>query len=99
TILTLMLTILLVRGELIADWQKQLPADAPNHFIVNLPPADTDTFAAFLDKHNIAATEMYPMVRGRITQINGKPVAEVLGDNFEQLHNSVRRELNLTWAD
>src|SRR5690606_9210446 len=98
-ILSLMLTIYLVRGELIADWQKQLPANAPNHFIVNLPPAEVDAFNEFLARHHITGGEIYPMVRGRIVEINDKPVAEVLGEDYEQRHNSVRRELNLTWSD
>ncbi|HEX7025994.1 MAG TPA: FtsX-like permease family protein, partial [Gammaproteobacteria bacterium] len=98
-ILSLMLTIYLVRGELIVDWQKQLPANAPNHFIVNLPPAEVDNFNGFLNRHNIDTGEIYPMVRGRIVEINDKPVAEVLGEDYEQRHNSVRRELNLTWSD
>lgn len=98
-ILTLMLTIYLVHGELIEDWQKQLPADAPNHFIVNLPPAETHAFAGFLAEHGITPGEIYPMVRGRITAINGRPIAEVLGEDYAQRHNSVRRELNLTWSE
>lgn len=97
-ILSLMLIIYLVRGELIADWQKQLPAQAPNHFIVNLPPDKTGAFAGFLAQHDITAGEMYPMVRGRVVAINGRPLVEVLGEDYEQRHNSVRRELNLTWS-
>src|SRR5690606_26131927 len=98
-ILSLMLIIYLVKGELIADWQKQLPVNAPNHFVVNLPPAEIDDFNAFLNRHNIDTGEIYPMVRGRIIEINNRPIAEVLGDDYEQIHNSVRRELNLTWSD
>jgi putative ABC transport system permease protein len=98
-ILSLMLIIYLVRGELIADWRQQLPAHAPNHFIVNLPPDETGAFAGFLAQHDIAAGEMYPMVRGRIVAINGRPLAEALGEDYEQRHNSVRRELNLTWSE
>jgi putative ABC transport system permease protein len=97
-ILTLMLTIFLVRDELISDWQKQLPPETPNHFIINLPPAETETFKTFLQSESIPASEMYPMVRGRIIEINDRPVAEIYGDDFEQQHNSLRRELNLTWG-
>lgn len=98
-ILSLMLTIYLVRNELIADWQKQLPANAPNHFIVNLPPGETEAFNDFLNERGISTGEIYPMVRGRIIEINNQPVDEVLGEDYEQRHNSVRRELNLTWSE
>jgi putative ABC transport system permease protein len=97
-ILTLMLTIYLVRDELISDWQKQLPPETPNHFVINLPPAETQAFTEVLRAQSIAANEMYPMVRGRIIKINDQPVAEIFGEDFAQQHNSLRRELNLTWT-
>ncbi|MBN1379573.1 MAG: FtsX-like permease family protein [Gammaproteobacteria bacterium] len=97
-ILTLMLTILLVRNELISDWQKQLPPETPNHFVINLPPADTQAFREFLLTHSITPGEIYPMVRGRIVEINDKSVAQVFGEHYGQQHNSLRRELNLTWS-
>ena len=97
-ILTLMLTVYLVRNELIGDWQKQLPANTPNNFVINLPPADVQAFEDFLHKHAIAASEAYPMVRGRIIKINGETPAEKYGEHYEQVHNSLRRDLNLSWG-
>ncbi|HEX5055810.1 MAG TPA: FtsX-like permease family protein [Gammaproteobacteria bacterium] len=97
-ILMLISTLYLVHGELLSDWQRQLPEHAPNHFVINLAPSETEPFRHFLQERNIPAARMYPMVRGRITAVNGKTPAEVYGEDYEQLHNSLRRELNLTWT-
>ncbi|HEY3487953.1 MAG TPA: FtsX-like permease family protein, partial [Gammaproteobacteria bacterium] len=97
-ILTLISTIYLLHAELLADWQRQLPPNAPNHFLINLAPAERETFTQFLADHKVSAAHMYPMVRGRITAVNGKSLTAVFGDNYEQRHNSLRRELNLTWT-
>jgi putative ABC transport system permease protein len=97
-ILTLLSTLYLVHGELLADWQRQLPDDTPNHFLINLAPSETEPFRRFLGERDIAAARMYPMARGRISGVNGKTLAETYGEDYEQLHNSLRRELNLTWT-
>jgi putative ABC transport system permease protein len=97
-ILTLMASLYLVHDELLADWQRQLPDNTPNHFLINLAPAETAAFNHFLERQNIPAVRMYPMVRGRITAVNGKTLTETYGEDYEQLHNSLRRELNLTWT-
>jgi putative ABC transport system permease protein len=93
-----MALIALVRGDLLATWQTQLPADAPNQFVVNVVPERVAAFAAFLEAHTITSTGLYPMVRGRLSQVNGKPVAEQLpaGENGS---GAINRELNLTWTD
>jgi putative ABC transport system permease protein len=97
-ILTLMSTLYLVHDELLADWQRQLPADTPNHFLINLAPAEADAFRRFLEERNVPSARMYPMVRGRIVAVNGKTLSTAYGDDYEQRHNSLRRELNLTWT-
>jgi putative ABC transport system permease protein len=75
-----------------------LPDNTPNHFLINLAQAETTDFNRFLERQNIPAVRMYPMVRGRITAVNGKTLTETYGEDYEQLHNSLRRELNLTWT-
>jgi putative ABC transport system permease protein len=93
-----MLTIYLVRDEFIADWQNQLPPETPNHFVVNLPPANVGTFEEYLQSHNIKSSELYPMVRGRLVEINNRSLEDLFGENYREQHNSLRRELNLTWT-
>lgn len=88
--------IALVRGDLLATWQAQLPEDTPNHFAINIQPQERDAFEAALAGAADARSALYPMVRGRISAIDGELPQEAVpvesrGDN------ALRRELNLTW--
>lgn len=94
-----MLIILLVRGELITTWQQQLPEQAPNHFVMNVLPQDATAFEQYLQDHSIQSQPLYPIVRGRLTHINGNPVAEaVTKETGAQQEEALNRELNLSWA-
>jgi len=87
----------LVRSDLIDGWQQQLPHDAPNFFLVNIAPHQEQLVADFLDKHNLKASALYPMVRGRVVERNGQPIESTLPEG-ERDSPTLRRELNLTWT-
>ncbi len=91
----LLLSITLVRGSLINDWRAQVPDKAPNHFLVNIPADELGSVLASLHAAGVAEQPVYPMVRGRLVEING---AEV-DDSQREKSNALRRELNLTWAE
>ncbi|WP_111496599.1 ABC transporter permease [Marinobacter bohaiensis] len=97
--MTLMLaaTLILVRSSLLDDWQAQLPEDAPNHFLINIGPEAVGDVRGFLDGHDLSTDTLYPMVRGRLTTINGEPVREVVSK--DQSVGALNRELNLTWME
>lgn len=86
-----------VRTDLLATWQSQLPRDAPNHFAFNILPEDVAPIQRFFEAHGIAATALYPMVRGRLVAINGVPVTQAVTKE-ERANETIHRELNLTWA-
>jgi len=91
-----MAIITLVRGDLLTTWQTQLPADTPNFFAINIQPAEREGFIELLDAVADTRTALYPMVRGRITAIDGRsPESAVPEDSRGD--NALRRELNLTW--
>jgi len=96
-ILLAMALIALLRGELLDAWQQQLPADAPNHFVLNVLPADKDAFAARIDALAEHAAPLYPVVPGRLVAINGEPVRELVSKD-SQGERAVRRDLSLTWS-
>lgn len=87
----------LVRSDLIAGWRQQLPENAPNHFLVNIAPHQQAAVAAHLAQHRLQASELYPMVRGRLVTKNGVPIADTLPPEARDT-NTLRRELNLTWT-
>ncbi len=88
-------TLLLVRTSLLSDWQNQLPAQAPNHFLINIAPADVADVAAFWQELGHPLEALYPMVRGRLTELNGQPVRQAVSKDREV--RELNRELNLTW--
>ena len=87
----------LVRSDLIDGWRRQLPENAPNYFLVNIAPHQQDAVAAYLAEHRLKASELYPMVRGRLVSKNGVPIADTLPPEARD-SNTLRRELNLTWT-
>lgn len=93
--LMLLLIIFLLRTSLVSQWQAQLPPDAPNHFLINIAPSDVDAIRDYLNEQGIVSTELYPMVRGRLTHINDKPAQQSVSKEAEV--NALNRELNLTW--
>ncbi len=90
--------LVIVRGELLAKWQQSLGDDIPNHFMVNLKAEEVEPIKTLLTRNQISITEVYPMVRGRITGVNGKPASEAIPESGQE-HNSLKRELNITWAE
>ncbi len=96
--LLLMGSVALVRTDLIASWQQQLPADAPNHFLVNISPEQNEAVTAFLAERKLQVSRSYAMVRGRLTGKAGKDIKEMVPESARE-DNQLRRELNLTWSD
>ncbi|UYG06822.1 ABC transporter permease [Halomonas sp. M4R1S46] len=93
-----MAMIALVRGDLLSAWQAQLPEDTPNHFAINIQPGEREAFETALAGATEARTALYPMVRGRITAIDGRPPREAVPEEARG-DNALRRELNLTWRE
>ncbi len=89
--------IVLVRTELLEKWQQSLGDDIPNHFMVNVKPQEVDELSTFFKQKELAFSGLYPMIRGRITGINGEDVKTAVSEEGQK-HNSLRRELNITWA-
>ncbi|GAA0219037.1 ABC transporter permease [Marinomonas primoryensis] len=98
--LIIMLTLILigVKSSLIADWQQQLPEDAPNHYLFNVQANQIDKINDETSKLNVQKSDWYPMVRGRVTAANGKTV-QALYPNEKGEPELYERELNLTWAE
>ena len=96
--LTALLVLAILRGDLITSWRNSLPQDAPNYFFVNIPDEEREAFGQYLREQGGTATRMLPMIRGRMTAINGTPTTQVRaregrGEGF------ARREQNLSWSE
>ncbi len=65
-----------VRHDLLASWRAHLPANAPDHFVVNIQAGEKQAVSGFLAGSTGQAPAMFPMVRARLTAINGTPVSQ-----------------------
>jgi putative ABC transport system permease protein len=95
--LTTLLLLFVVRGDLLATWRARVPPDAPNRFIINIQPGQTQALADLFSVHGLPPPRLEPMVRGRLTAVNSQPrrPADYADDRAQRL---VEREFNLSWA-
>ncbi len=86
-----------VRADLLDAWRGRLPANAPNHFLINIQADQVQAVQDFFRTRGVETPGLYPMVRARLTAINGQPVA---ADRYRELRAQrlVTREFNLSWA-
>ncbi len=97
-ILLSMALIVLLRSELLDNWQAQLPEHAPNHFAINILPDQQAAFSSTLSAISSNAAPLYPVILGRLTQINGQAATQLI-DPEARVMRTLQRDLNLTWTD
>ncbi len=96
--LTAMALSFVIRNDLLDNWQKQLPEQAPNHFALNIFPEQQQAFQEYLKQADIAGSRFYPVVRGRLVAINSEPVQQRVSKD-SQGEAATQRELSLTWTE
>jgi len=96
--LMMLLLLAVVRNDLLNDWRRSLPADTPNFFFINIPPDEHENFSRFLAERGAERTRALPMVRARMTHINGKAIDDM---KFESPRGKefATRDQNITWAE
>jgi putative ABC transport system permease protein len=96
--LTAVLLLTFTRNDLVDAWRRSAPPDAPNRFLLGIQPDQLEEVKAFFTSRRIAVPEFNPMVRGRLTAINGKRVNEA-DFTEERARRLVEREFNLSFAE
>ena len=93
-----LLLLTFVRADLMDSWRSRLPPDAPNRFIVNIQPGQRAAVLDFFAQQKLPPPELFPMVRGRLVEINRRPVS---GDDYPdpRARALAERETNLSWLD
>jgi putative ABC transport system permease protein len=94
----MLLLLVVVRNDLLNDWRRSLPPDTPNFFFINIPPDEHQAFAKFLADRGAERTRALPMVRARMTQINGKSIDEMKFSS-PRAKEFATRDQNITWAE
>jgi putative ABC transport system permease protein len=96
--LMLIAVIWLLRADLVGDWQEAVPENAPNVFAINIKSNDLPTYLTQFDERNIERSEAFPVIRGRLSDINNVDVYR--DEKYEgNPANILRREVNFTWSD
>jgi len=93
-----LLTLTIIRGDLLAAWERSLPERAPNRFVVNVQPEQIPEVAAYFKDRGIDAPALYPMVRGRLVAVNERAIS---ADTYidDRARRLAEREFNLSWAE
>ncbi len=89
--------LILIRTDLINSWQESSPSNAPNRFVINIMPEQSEPFQQKLHALGVSEFDWYPMIRGRLIEVNGHPISS---ENFtdEQAKRMVDREFNLSYS-
>ena len=74
--LMILLLLGLLRAELMTEWQDLLPDAAANQFMINIQPGEPEAIAATLTEGGLPAPDFTPLLRARISEINGVPLAD-----------------------
>lgn len=92
-----LLLLAMTRTDLVAGWQRTLPPDAPNRFLINIQPDQRQPVQDFLTAHGVDRPMLWPMVRGRLTAIDGRQVGP---DDYDEprAKRLVNREFNLSYG-
>jgi putative ABC transport system permease protein len=93
-LLALVLLVLL-RTDLVASWRNATPADAPNRFVLNVQPDQSQAFQDHLRQAQVQRYDWYPMIRARLLAVNGQAVS---AQNYsdERAKRLVDREFNVS---
>ena len=95
--LTMLLLLTIVRTDLLQGWRQTITDDAPNHFMINIQPHELESVAGVFESGGVTPPDFVPMVRARMSTINGEDVKtrEYPDPGGEWMAN---REANLSFA-
>lgn len=98
----LMLFLVVLKNDIISDWEMQVPADAPNMFVINIGEQEVQPIKQFFIDNDIHHEAFYPVFSGRVDAVNGEEfsrrVSKQEGEEKDKdAREGVRREPNLTW--
>lgn len=95
--------LILLRYNLLDNWQKARPVDSPNRMIINVLPDQKVAFEAQLNASlspanagsNTPRYDFFPMLRARLVAVNGVP-ASAANFSDERAKRLVEREFNVS---
>lgn len=100
----LLLVVLVMRNDMVKQWQDQLPQGTPNYFLTNITQSQAPDLQQHFADNQVEIEQLYPVVRGRFVAVNEDRINTALTKEddaqADQSANrgSLGREANLTWA-
>jgi putative ABC transport system permease protein len=95
--LMVLLLLAVVRNDLMQEWRASLPVDAPNYFMINIRADQVEPIETFFAKQALTPPDLVPMIRARLTEINGAKVSDKAMPS-DRGREFIDREANLTWS-
>jgi putative ABC transport system permease protein len=95
--LTALFLLTIVQADLVNAWKLSTPPDAPNRFVLNIQTEQRFAVADSIRAAGLDNPSIVPMVRGRLIEINGRPV-NIADYSNERAQRLLDREFNLSYA-
>lgn len=92
-----LLMLSVVQDDLLDSWQSSIPADAPDTFMIDVPPHHVEPLRDFLAAEIGAEVNLYAIAKGRLETISGR---EVSPEDYPSSRSRrlLARDANLTWS-
>lgn len=93
-----LLLLAITRNDLIAGWRQSTPPGAPNRFVIDIQTGQQAQVARQLQTAGMTDAKLWPMVKARLTGINGRAVT---GANYTdpRARRLAEREFNLSYTN
>jgi putative ABC transport system permease protein len=95
--LVALLLLAVVAPALLDGWRRELPADTPNWFVLNLQDDQRADFSRRVQQMGARELNMLPLAVGKLTAINGTPVDQLRFAD-PRAKEWVDRQLRLSWT-
>ena len=93
-----LLLLAVVGPGLLGQWRQRLPADTPNHFLLNIQRDQAGAVELALRGIGVADPELEPFGTGRLVAINGQAPRRVPAEGGDgEPGNGTDRPLNFSW--
>lgn len=109
----LLLIVLVMRNDMVDQWQAQLPNGSANYFLANISHEQKDELESHFAEMQVKTDPLFPVVRARLVGINDESIdtdytdrfnsdelaeQNEQGDEDDERRRGLGREANLTWS-
>ncbi len=94
-VIMMLLLVQIIQKDFISSWKAQLSGNTPNYFLLNIQLSQLEELQKWFSENHIQDVQFYPIVRGRMSSVNGIPVEEINKNATEK--RGLQRSINLTW--